>query len=181
MTYRVGLPRSPSSSACVPTAFLLLHDHTLHSQWLHSRAQLCCDRLSPPGLPSSRRMSACRRSSPSMHPLRSRSCPRCLVSRGPAIRLTEILPVERSIGCCLRAVANVLFATQSLFREPVCDFRAFLIPTLPSLFDGIEYKTACNVSKYTASVTPSAQKIKQCRPSNRNTALLEVFDINLFR
>lgn len=89
MTYRVGLPRSPTSSACIRTAFLLLHDHTLHSQWLHSRAQLCCDRLLSPGLPSSRRMSAFRKSSLSMPPLRSRSCPHCLVSRGPAIRLIE--------------------------------------------------------------------------------------------
>lgn len=130
MTYRVGLPRSPTSSACVRTAFLLLHDHTLHSQWLHSRAHLCCDRLSPPGRPSSRRMSASRRSSLSMPPLRSRSCPRCLVSRAPAISLTATLPMDRSIWCCLEVVANVLFAIQSLFREPVCDVRAFPIPTL---------------------------------------------------
>ena len=179
MTYRVGLPRSPTSSACVRTAFLLLHDHTLHSQWLLSRAHLCCDRLSPPGRPSSRRMSASRRSSLSMPPLRSRSCLHCLVSRDPAISRTKILPMERSIWTCLEAVTNVLFAVQSLFREPVCDFRAFPIPTLPTHFDGIEHKTACNLWRYSVSVIFGAQTMSTVE--SQIPPFPEIFGISLSR
>lgn len=58
----------------------------------------------------------------------------------------------------------MIFAIQRLSREPVCDFRAFPIPTLPSLFDSIEYKTAYNMWRYTVSVALSTQTMLPVEP-----------------
>lgn len=154
MTYRSGLPRSPTSSACVRTAFLLPHDHTLRSQWLHSHAQLCCVRLWPLGRLSSRRMSACRRSSLSTLPLRSRSCPHCLVSSH-----ATSFPMERCVKMYSRTIANLIRALQSLFREPVCDFRVFPIPILRTLFNAIANKPARNNCRHMALVIRTAKSL----------------------
>lgn len=177
MTYRNGLPRSPTSSACVRTAFLFPHDHTLHSQWLHSHAQLCCDRLSPLGRPSCRRMSACRRSSLSMPLLRSRSCPRCLVS-GPALRNHKRFPMERDHGECFRVTANVFFVFQRPFREPVCDSAPFLSRSSLRFSMALSIKPPAT-SDYTVVYAWDLLLLvlKQC-PLPRSHIALNVFDIN---